>query len=152
MALVGGAIGGGVTTAVVWLVGTLALHNLPGGAAAPSLVALLLVAAVSGFLTGAAVARRAARNRQHLTLFSGVAGAVCGAIVGCAGALTLTGAYLASYASWPNDPVDQILVLLAYPAFAGVGLWLGGLAGLLSGWMTGLALGVIGSRPRARPV
>jgi hypothetical protein len=137
MNLLGGIVGACACTGITWEMARLALHNLPASAARLSLVLLLLLAAVLGFLSGSAICRRAARTREHLSLFAGLAGGVAGGLLGCAYAMTVTAAYLASYTTWPQDRLDQILVLLSYPVFGALGACMGALLG----WLLGLLLG-----------
>jgi hypothetical protein len=136
--IVAGGIGtAGASVAGTWLLAGLLTRNLPVSAGAISLASLLLVAALSGFLAGSAICRRATRNRYHLGLFAGMAGAVAGGVLGCTYAITLTVAYLMSYSTWPQDRFDQVLVLLAYPVFAALGLCVGCVVGLVLGVVLG---------------
>jgi len=128
----------GLVASVATMSGTWALagwgtRNLPATAGRISIVLLLSLAGIVGFLAGSVICRRATRNRDHLALFSSLAGGVAGGIVGCAFALTVTAAYLASYTTWPQDRMDQVLVLLSYPAFGSLGFCLGGILGLMLG-------------------
>lgn len=136
---------GGVATAAASMYGTWALaqvtlRNLPSSAGEFCLVILLVVSGVAGFLAGSAICRRAARDGAHMGLFSALAGGVAGGLVGCVFAFTVTAAYLSSYTSWPQDSLDQVLVLLSYPVFGALGFCFGGLAGLLLGLLLGGAI------------
>jgi hypothetical protein len=137
MNLLGGIVSACTCAGITWEMAQVALHNLPAGAGRISLVLLLILAAVMGFLSGSAICRRAARNRENLSLFAGLAGGVAGGLLGFAYAVTVTAAYLASYTTWPQDRLDQILVLLSYPAFGALGACIGALLG----WLLGLLLG-----------
>jgi hypothetical protein len=131
--VLGGLVAAAATVSGTWALAGWGTRNLPATTGRISIVLLLSVAGVVGFLAGSVICRRATRNRDHLALFSGLAGGVAGGIVGCAFALTVTAAYLASYTTWPQDRMDQVLVLLSYPVFGSLGFCLGGLLGLILG-------------------
>jgi hypothetical protein len=137
MWIIGGSVSAAATAGATWLVGGLGTKNLPGSTGQTAMIFLLTIAVLAGFLSGSAIFRRAGRTREHLALFSGVAGAVAGGTIGCAYAVTLTAAYLANYATWPQDRVDQILVLLSYPVFGALGLLVGAAGGMLLGGILG---------------
>jgi hypothetical protein len=154
VSIVGGVLGACVTVYGTWLAAGVATHNLPLSTARWTLVALLLVAGLTGFFSGSVIWRRASRTRENLALFSGLAGGIGGAVIGSGFAVALTSAYLTSYTTWPQDRVDQLLVLLSYPAFAGLGLFVGGFVGLLVGLVLGglLRLGTALRRVYTRPM
>jgi hypothetical protein len=139
MRIIGGLVIGLLAMVFARMISGLTMANLPAGTERISLVALLLVAAIVGFLAGSTIFRRAARSRDDLALFSGITGGVTGGILGFTYALTMTVSYLSAYSSWPEDRVDQVLVLLAYPIFSTFGLC----AGALAGWILGLLFGGI---------
>jgi hypothetical protein len=137
MWIVGGVISAGLTASVTWFMGSMAVKNLPASTGQRALLFLLVVAALSGFLSGSAIFRRVGRTREHLALFSCMSGAVAGGTIGCAYAVTVTASYLANYSAWPPDRVDQVLVLLSYPVFGVLGLFLGAGGGMLLGLILG---------------
>jgi predicted PurR-regulated permease PerM len=143
MCVLGGILGASLTSFAAWALAGVGTHNLPAPKGFLSLIVVLVVAAAAGFLAGAAIVRRAGRTRDHLALFSCLAGGTCGGLVGCAYAVTLTAAYLSSYSTWPGDRLDQILVVLSYPAFGGVGFWMGALVGLFLGLVVGGMLKIV---------
>lgn len=143
MWLVGGILGAFLTSGAAFLLARIGMQNLPGAKGALALAAVLVVAALGGFLAGSAIVLRARRRRDHLVPFSCLAGGVCGGLVGCAYAVTITAAYLSSYSSWPQDRLDQIFVLLSYPAFGALGFWMGALVGLLLGLLAGGTLRLV---------
>lgn len=104
---------------------------------------LLAVALMVGFLAGASIFRRAMRERMHLVPFSALAVAMAGGLIGLSQALGLTIAYLSNYASWPEDRLDQVLVLLSYPVFGALGFVVGALVGVLIGTVLGAMLRVV---------
>jgi hypothetical protein len=142
MWIVGGLLSAAFAASATWIVGTLGTKNLPGPTGEKSMAFLLVIALLVGFLSGSAICRRVARTREHLALFSGIAGAVAGGAIGCSFAVTLTAAYLANFATWPQDRLDQVLVLLSYPAFGALGLCIGAAGGLLLGGLVGGVLRV----------
>jgi hypothetical protein len=103
--------------------------------------------AAIGFLVGSTVVARAMRNQERLVLFSGLTAGVGGGMVGCSLAVSLLGMYLYTYAEWPSDLLDQVLMLLAFPAFGSVGFFVG--AGIWA--MCGLVAGAVISRLAPRP-
>lgn len=136
---------GGLVIALIMLgltraLSAVAVSNVPSATGMIVSVSLLVVAAVSGFLAGAAIFRRAGHTRDNLTLFSALSGGVAGAIIGCAYALAVTSAYLSTYAAWPQSITEQVLMILSFPAFAGVGLCIGALAGIALGFALGSVL------------
>ena len=59
----------------------------------------------------------------------------------------MLGAYLDAYAVWPSQLVDQVLFVLAFPAFGMVGFFVGA-----AGWsVCGLVAGAVLSRAVPRP-
>lgn len=133
MGTLGGTLVGLCSVGSTWVVAGLATRNLPGATANIALVALLGLAALVGYLAGSAIFQRARRSREQLPIFAGLAGGVGGAVVGGAHALVLTAAYLGSYSTWPEDRLDQVLVLLSYPAFGLAGACVGAALGTFSG-------------------
>jgi hypothetical protein len=111
------------------------------------LILLLCLAALLGFLAGSAICRRAAHDRDRLGLFAGLAGGVAGGALGFAYAVTITAAYLSTYSTWPQDRLDQVLVLLSYPIFGALGSCIGGFVGWLFGLLFG---GVLKFAPQGR--
>lgn len=139
---VGGLVGAGICAAVAFFLATAGTHNLPGSVAGLAQIGIVGCAAIVGFVAGSAVAKRAGRDRSHIGLFSALAGGVAGGTLGCVYALAITAAYLSNYATWPQDRMDQVFVLLAYPIFGAFGLCLGGAVGLIGGLLLGGALGL----------
>jgi hypothetical protein len=120
--------------------------SLPGATRQLSLFVVLAAAAAVGALYGAAIAGRIRRQPENLALFSGLAAGTAGGIFGCVLALVVLGSYVFTFSGWPADHGDQILLLLAFPAFGALGFLLGaGVAGLL-GLFTGTVLRLIASR------
>jgi hypothetical protein len=137
MTLLGGLLGGSASFLGTWAFTRLTTTNLPSNKAHLLTALLLIFAAIVGFLSGSAIFRRARKYRDDIGLFSGLAGGVAGALIGCAFAISITAAYLSSYSTWPQDPLDQIMVLLSYPVFGSLGFFLGGLLGLVLGFLCG---------------
>jgi predicted PurR-regulated permease PerM len=133
----GGLVVAAGTAAISWLLVRLATANLPRSTGQLAAAIVLTIAIVIGFLAGAAIVRRASRDRTRLALFGGLSGGIAGGVVGCAYALTLTAAYLSSYSTWPQDRADQVFVVLAYPVFGGLGFCLGACIGLALGVVAG---------------
>lgn len=140
MGLTSGVIGAVGAVMITWPVTQLVAQNLPGAKGVVLTLLVLGVAIITGFLAGSSVGRRVRWDRAHLVPYAVVAGSVAGVLTGCVLALTTTGAYLTTYASWPSGRLDELLVLLAYPIFALSGMFLGALAGGLSGLVGGACL------------
>lgn len=132
---------GGVFTAAglgiaAWLLNSVSTNNLPASVGfAPYL--MIGAAVLIGFVAGSAAGQRATRTTENIGAFAILSGAVAGGIVGCLQAVLITAAYLTSYTTWPQDRLDQVLVLLAYPVFGMLGLFLGAGAGFLLGLLLG---------------
>jgi len=135
------AIGGFLTGAVAGagiLPGAIAISgNLPASTRLLSQIGLVFAAVVCGFLAGAAIFGRRARRLDHLAAFSAMAGAVAGGLLGAVFAIIVTGSYLSAYGTWPQGWGEQGLMILAYPAFALLGLCIGTVPGLLFGLLAG---------------
>lgn len=137
---IGAAGGAAVGAYISYTLSVVAGTNLPGGLRSTLAVALVCVALVAGFLSGGAIFRRAGREREHLVPFSALSGATGGALIGLSQALAMTVAYLATYSTWPSDRFDQVLLVLAYPVFAALGMSVGALFGLVVGAALGFVL------------
>lgn len=137
MSKIAGVAVAGLSVWATWVIAGYVTRNLPASTGRVSLGLLLVLAAGVGFLLGSVIGRRARRNRTDLALFSGVAGAVAGGVLGSGLAFTVTLAYLSSYTTWPDDRMDQILLLLSYPVFTAVGLCAGAMVGTLVGLLLG---------------
>lgn len=144
MGLLGGMVGAAAAVAVWWLAQTSA-RNLPGATGEIVPVALALFTVLVGFLVGAAIGSRARRYPHRIALFSMVASGFGGAIIGAALALAITGAYLASYGTWPDDTLGRVLFVLAFPAFGGLGWFAGAAAGSIVGLTGGAILRLLGA-------
>lgn len=135
-----------VAVGVACLVGV-AMRSAAGNLAeftANALAALLAVfSGLIAFLVAVAVLRRAGKSTEMLTSFSWVAGALGGGLIGAACGLALTTAYLTAYASWPGDLLDQILFVLAFPAFGALGFLVGACVGSLAGLISAGLLRVL---------
>jgi hypothetical protein len=147
MGLIGGALGAGAGIGVWWLA-EMSAGNLPEPERTMMPVVLALFSVLVGFMVGAAIGQRASRYPQRITLFAIVASGFGGAIIGAAVALTVTGAYLAAYGTWPDDSLGQVLFVLAFPAFGGVGWFLGAAAGSIVGLTGGAILRLLGAARR----
>jgi hypothetical protein len=108
---------------------------------------LTAFAVAIGFLIGSTVGTRAARSRDRLVLFSGLTAGVGGGIVGCGFVVVLLGTYLSAYAQWPSGLVDQVLMILAFPAFGAVGFFTGAATWALCGLIAGAVLTRVPPRP-----
>lgn len=139
MPSIGGILFALVALGSTWATATATTKNLPAGVGQGATLLLLVVAALAGFLAGSVIFRRARRTREHIALFSLLAGGVAGALIGCAHAVLLTATYLGSYSTWPSDRFDQVFVLLAYPAFGLLGLLIGAAFGSVAGIVIGSA-------------
>lgn len=133
MTVLSGLVGACITVALALLIGLYSTQNLPGLVGAASLFAIVIVAAVVGIVAGSAVGRRAGRHEPEMGRFLVLATTVAGGAAGCGLAFILTVAYLGSYTTWPQDRIDQVLEVLAYPVFGWLGLCLGGALGLFVG-------------------
>ena len=140
---VGGLLGAMAGAYISYAIDGAGAAHLPTFARMVVVFVLLIVAVVAGFLAGAAIVRRATRNRLHIVPFSGLAAATAGGLIGLSQALALTIAYLANYASWPDDRLDQVLLVLSYPVFGALGLVIGALAGVIVGTVLGALLRVV---------
>jgi len=132
---------GGIFTAaglglVAWFLNSITTNNLPS-AIGPAPYLMVFTAVLVGFVAGSAAGRRAMRTSENLGTFAILSGAVAGGIVGCLQAILITAAYLTSYTTWPQDRLDQVLVLLSYPIFGLMGLFLGAGAGFFLGLLLG---------------
>jgi hypothetical protein len=143
MTLIGGLAGAAIMGLLSFIIIGPATANLDGSAHLLTLSIATGAALIVGFLTASAVVRRAASRRRSLGLFSGIAaGFGCG-LVGAVWALALLTAYMVSYSTWPDGLLNQVLTIVAFPAFAGFGFTIGALAGGLSGLIAGGLLGVV---------
>jgi hypothetical protein len=147
MWILGGILSASLAAVLVWTLGSAGMRNLPDATAVPALYAMVIIAVISGFLAGAAILRRASREPRRVVLFSGLASGVAGGTIGCAFAVTMTASYLLNYATWPQDRLDQVLVVASYPVFGALGFFIGAFAGMLTGFLAGGALRVTISRP-----
>jgi hypothetical protein len=123
-------------------------HGLPDPQQHAVVWALTLFGVAVGFLVGSTVVTRAMRSRDHLLLFSGLTAAIGGGIVGCGLVLVLIAVYLVTYAEWPSGLVDQVLMILAFPAFGAVGFFAGAAGWALCGLIAGAVLIRVPQRPR----
>jgi len=143
MWILGGMLTTAVTTLVAWKLTSAGLQNAHWTETVICLYVAVGAAAGSSFLAGCAIFRRAAYTREHLCVFSALSGGLVGGFIGSAYAVTLTVAYVASYVDWPDDRFDQVLLLLSYPAFGGLGFCLGAavgvVLGLAAGWLLKMA-------------
>jgi hypothetical protein len=138
--LLGAICGAAFGIICTWGMAGIWAPSLPSAAQHLGLSIVTVTAAAVGALSGGAIAGRAGRQRAHLALFSGLAAGTAGGILGCVLGLVILISYLSSYAGWPADRGDQILMLLAFPAFGALGFLLGaGVAGLL-GFLAGSVL------------
>lgn len=133
---------------VTWSITGALVASLPALTARGISALLAVLACLVGFLAGSAAYSRARRSREHLTLFSSVAFAVAGGVIGAACAVALTAAYLHAYGAWTGNPVDAVLTVLAYPIFGLLGLALGAIAGSVVGVVASGALRVLTPAPR----
>lgn len=140
MWILGGALTGLTCSALAWKLASVGLGNADREWSAAGLSVLVAIAAVSGFLAGAAVFRRTLYALDHIALFSALSWATAGGVFGASYAVTLTAAYVHSYVAWPQDRLDETLLVLSYPAFGGLGLWTGACAGFLAGALLGTVL------------
>lgn len=140
MWIVGGAVTGLLWTAAIWTLGQASFANANHFWRLGGFSTVLVVAAMSGFLAGSSVCRRARVTVQHLALFSSLSWAMAGSMAGAAFGMALTAAYVQTFVAWPQDIPDQVLLVLSYPAFGGLGLCLGAAIGLLSGYVVGFAM------------
>jgi hypothetical protein len=147
MWILGGMLSASLAAVLVWILGSAGTRNLPDTTAVPVLYSLVIIAVLSGFLAGAAILRRARREPRRVVLFSGLASGVAGGTIGCAFAVTTTASYLLNFATWPQDRLDQVLVVASYPVFGILGLFVGAIGGMLAGFLAGGALRVTISRP-----
>ncbi|MGI8826939.1 MAG: hypothetical protein ACR2JC_15105 [Chloroflexota bacterium] len=139
-----GGLGGATASAYVsYVFSTAGTANLPEAVRVVTIAILVAVAAGAGFLAGAAIFRRARRERLRLVSFASLAAATAGGIIGLSQALALTIAYLANYSTWPSDRLDQVLLLLSYPVFGALGLSIGALVGMALGAALGIVLRVV---------
>ena len=147
MGFISGALGAS-TGLGIWWVAQKSAGNLPEPAKVLMPVSLALFTVLVGFLVGAAIGRRASRRPDQIALFSTIASAFGGALIGASLALAVTGAYLASYGSWPEDTAGRILFVLAFPAFGGLGWFAGAAAGSVVGLTGGAILRLLGGARR----
>ena len=76
-------------------------------------------------------------------MFSALAGAVCGGVLGGALFAGMSVAYVRDYAAWPTGTIDLVLALLAFPILGALGLCLGAVAGFGVGGLSGLVLALV---------
>jgi hypothetical protein len=138
-ALIGALLLGGIT----WLIVLEMTLGLPVDTRFVTRLPAAILAAFCGLLVGAAVARRAATNRTHLSLFAGLATALGAGTAGAGVAVLITAAYLGTYGQPPPDALGRVLFFVAFPAFAVLGWFCGALLGLVAGLGGGLMLRLV---------
>lgn len=143
-----GLIVGLASACLTWLVLQPLTAQLPSEQRVVSLAVAVGVAVLAGFLAGGAIVRRAVRRKGRIVLFTGLASAVAGGIMGSCTAVVLTAAYLVSYGHPPADLSGRIIYVLAVPASGGLGWFVGAALGLLVGLTGGALLRVTTLRPR----
>jgi hypothetical protein len=143
MTLIGGLAGAAFMGLLSFIIIGPATANLDGSAHLVTLSLATAAALIVGFLTASAVFRRAASRRASLGLFSGLAAGFGFGLVGAVWAVALLTAYMLSYGAWPNGLLYQVLTVVAFPAFAGLGFSIGAIAGGLFGMIAGGVLGVV---------
>jgi hypothetical protein len=148
MSVVSGLVGGLASGLITLEVASSFGQGLPDPQQHIVVWGLTLFGLAIGFLVGSTVATRATRSRDRLVLFSGLTAGIGGGIVGCGLVVVLLGTYLTAYAEWPAGVVDQVLIILAFPAFGAVGFFAGAAAWALCGLLAGAVLTRV--PPRAR--
>jgi hypothetical protein len=140
---IAGLISAAGAALVMWALVYLASQGLPQGSRTLVLWPAVTVAALVGFLAGGTTVRRAQTVPDQIGLFSALAGAVAGGVIGLVAAVGLTAAYLSSYATWPASVTDDVLLIIAYPAFGLTGFFVGAIAGVVCGALAGLVLRIV---------
>ncbi|MGI8968043.1 MAG: hypothetical protein ACR2GA_02925 [Chloroflexota bacterium] len=140
MRLFGALAFGAVAALATWRFANMATQSLDDQSRGWLLAGVPTVGLVFGFLAGGTIARRGMRDRTNLSKFAALAGGFGGGCTGAAVAVGLTAGYLRAYASWPADVLGQILFVLAIPAFAAVGWFVGAALGSLAGLLEALLL------------
>ena len=143
MSILGGLVGAMLSAICAAALAQPTTSNLDPLPRAIVLAILLGVAALLGLITGSAVGRRSRVAGSSIRLFSALAGAVCGGLLGGATAFTLTAAYMREYATWPSATLDVVLALVALPVLGALGLCLGAITGFGVGGLSGIVLGVV---------
>jgi hypothetical protein len=143
-----GLISGLVAAALTWSLTGVLVVNLPALTARWLSISLAVIALAVAFLAGSAAYSRARRSREHLTLFSSVAFAVAGGVIGAAFAVGMTAGYLHTFATPTTSPLDLVLTVLSYPIFGLLGLSLGAITGSIAGLFASGALRVLAPTPR----
>jgi hypothetical protein len=143
MSLLGGLIGAAIALVCTAAILQPTTSNLSPLTRAVMLLVLCGVALTLGLLTGSAVGRRSRTADGRIRLFSALAGAVCGGLIGGALFLGLSAAYVRDYAALPSGTVDLVVAILALPILGALGLCLGALTGFGVGALSGLVLAVV---------
>jgi hypothetical protein len=139
----GGLIGATIALACTAAILQPTTSNLSAITRALVLCGLLGLSLVLGLMTGSAIGRRSRVQASRIRMFSALASAVCGAILGGALFVGLCAAYLRDYGSWPSSTFDMILAALALPALGTLGLCLGAATGFGIGGLSGIVLAVV---------
>lgn len=140
MTFLGGLFGAALAALPAGLLTWLAAGNLAGSDRPLLTATIAAVAALAGLTVGAAISRRFRYQPYRLIVFTGLAASFGGGFVGAVCAAGITAAYLAAYGTWPSGILDQILFVLAIPAFAGVGWFAGAAVGIVVGVASGTIL------------
>lgn len=143
MSVFGGLIGAVVAFACTAAILQPATSNLSPFTRALVLCVLLGLSLTLGLMTGSAVGRRSRIADSRIRMFSALAAAVCGGILGGALFVGLSAAYVRDYAAWPTGAFDLALAILAFPLLGALGLCLGAIAGFGVGGLSGLVLAVV---------
>jgi hypothetical protein len=143
MSIFGGLIGAAIAFVCTAAILQPTTSNLSPVTRAVVLLLLCGVALILGLMTGSAVGRRSRSAAGRVRLFSALAGAVCGGLLGGTLFLGLSAAYVRDYAVWPSGSFDLVVAILALPILAALGLCLGSLTGFGVGALSGLVLSVV---------
>ncbi|HEY8684839.1 MAG TPA: hypothetical protein VIO57_04460 [Chloroflexota bacterium] len=143
MSVFGGLIGALVAFACTAAILQPATSNLSPLTRALVTSILLGLSLLLGLMTGSAVGRRSRVPDSRIRMFSALAAAVCGGILGGALFAGLSAAYVRDYAPWPSGTFDLILAILAFPILGALGLCLGAITGFGVGALSGLVLAVV---------
>ncbi len=143
MSVLGGLVGAAIASIVMAIILVPATNNLTGVTREVALAALLVFSFLLGLITGSAVGRRARFAGGRVRLFSALAGAVCGGLLGAATFFGLTAAYVRDYAIWPSNVVDVVVAVVSLPVLAALGLCVGSAAGFAVGGVTGVTLAIV---------